>query len=182
MDIVKTSKTEGKALEAIKIIKQLYAVEKEAREKQLSFDNIKQLRQEKAKPIVEAFNQWLHQALLTVPPQGPAAKAMQYALNQWPALLPYLEKGELMIDNNAVENAIRPFALGRKNWLFLGNERGATAAANTYSLIMTAKANQCDPYLYLRYLLEQLPCCKTDEQRRLLLPQHCKVILQTGLN
>jgi hypothetical protein len=86
-----------------------------------------------------------------------------------------------MIDNNHVENVIRPFALGRKNWLFMGNERGAIAAANIYSLIMTAKANQLDPYRYLRYLLEQLPRCKTDEQRKLLLPQHCKAILQTDL-
>lgn len=79
-----------------------------------------------------------------------------------------------MIDNNTVENAIRPFALGRRNWLFLGNERGGKAAANIYALIMTAKANQLEPYCYLRYLLTELPTCKTQEQLQLLLPQHCK--------
>lgn len=174
MDIVKTNKTEGKAFEAVKIIKQLYVIEKEAREKQLSFYEIKQLRQEKANPIIEDFKNWLEKTLLGTPPQSPLAKAIKYALNQWSALNTYLNNGELMIDNNLVENAIRPFALGRKNWLFLGNERGATAAAHIYSLIMTAKANQIEPYRYLRYLLEQLPLCKTDEQRILLLPQHCK--------
>jgi len=181
MDIVKVNKAEGKAWEAVKIIKRLYAIEKEAREKQLTFDKIQALRQEKAKPIINDFKSWFEKTLLGVPPQSPLAKAIQYALNQWPALTSYLDNGELMIDNNAVENAIRPFALGRKNWLFLGNERGATAAANIYSLIMIAKANHIDPYHYLRYLLEQLPLCKTDEQRTLLLPQHCKAALQAVL-
>ena len=176
-DIVKISKIEGKAFEAIKIIKQLYAIEKQARENALSFDKIKMLRQEKARPIIDDFKNWLETTLLSVPPQSPLAKAIHYALNQWPALTTYLEKGELMIDNNVIENAIRPFALGRRNWLFMGNARGAIAAANIYSLIMTAKANQVDPYRYLRYLLEHLPHCKTDEQRALLLPQHCKAIL-----
>ena len=173
MDIVKIDKTEGKAFEVIKIIKQLYALEKEMREKQLSFDDVKQERQQKAKPIIEYFKNWLEQTLTGVPPQSPIAKAIGYALNQWPMLLTYLESGELMIDNNHVENAIRPFALGRKNWLFLGNERGAKAAANIYSLIMTAKANQLEPYRYLRYLLQKLPHCKTDEQRTALFPPNC---------
>jgi len=86
-----------------------------------------------------------------------------------------------MIDNNLIENAIRPFALGRKNWLFMGNERGAQAAANIYSLIMTAKANQVEPYRYLRYLLEKLPHCQTDEQRTALLPHACKAVLLADL-
>ena len=181
MDIVKANKNEGKAFEAITIIKQLYALEKQAREEQLNVDEIKKLRQEKAKPIINHFKDWLDTTKATVPPQSPLAKAIQYALNQWHGLLTYLENGELMIDNNCVENAIRPFALGRRNWLFMGNERGAKAAANIYSLIMTAKANDVDPYRYFRYVLAQLPLCETDEQRKLLLPQHCKEILQTNL-
>jgi len=181
MDIIKVNKTEGRAFEAVKIIKQLYVIEKEAREKQLSFDAIKQLRQEKAKPIINHFKSWLEKIVLGVPPQSPLAKAIQYALNQWPLLLTYLVNGELMIDNNAVENAIRPFAIGRRNWLFMGNERGAKAAATIYTLIMIAKANQLEPYRYLRYCLEQLPCCNTDEQRQLLLPQHCQAALQADL-
>jgi len=115
MDIVKINKTEGKAFEAIKIIKQLYAIEKQARESQLAFDGIKSLRQAKAKPIIDEFKNWLEKTLLGVPTQSPLAKAIQYTLNQWSMLLTYVDKGELMIDNNPVENAIRPFALGRKN-------------------------------------------------------------------
>lgn len=181
MDIVKVNKTEGKAWEAVRIIKQLYVIEKEVRENQLPFDKIKALRQEKAKPIIDGFKTWLEKTLIGAPPQSPLAKAIQYALNQWATLNTYLENGELMIDNNVIENNIRPFALGRRNWLFMGNERGATAAANIYSLIMMAKANQIDPYRYLRYLLEQLPLCKKDEQRELLLPQHCKAVMQAKL-
>ncbi len=181
MDIVKINKAEGKALEAVNIIKQLYCLEKQARENQLPLSEIKQLRHEKSKPILGRFKIWLEETLLGAPPQSPLAKAIQYTLNQWTALNTYLESGELMIDNNAVENAIRPFAIGRKNWLFLGNERGATAAATIYSLIMTAKANLLEPYRYLRYLLEQLPRCQNDEQRRWLLPQHCKAVLQADL-
>ena len=114
MDIVKAHKNEGKAFEAIKIIKQLYQLEKQAREEQLNVDEIKKLRQEKAKPIINHFKNWLDTTQAIVPPQSPLAKAIQYALNQWHGLLIYLDNGELMIDNNHVENAIRPFALGRK--------------------------------------------------------------------
>ncbi len=76
-------------------------------------DEITQLRQEKAKPVIDGFKIWLEKTFLGAPPQSPLAKAIQYAQNQWHTLLTYLDKGELMIDNNAVENAIRPFALGR---------------------------------------------------------------------
>ena len=174
VEIIKANKKARKAAEAVNLIKQLYAIESEAKVQQLTIEGTQQLRQEKAKPILERFKLWLEETFKIVPPQSPIAKTIQYTLNQWNSLVTYIEHGELMIDNNAVENAIRPFALGRKNWLFLGNERGGKAAANIYSLIMTAKANQIEPYRYLRYLLTELPKCKTQEQLQLLLPQHCK--------
>jgi transposase len=180
MEIVKVTKTQGQAWEAVKRIRQLYAIEREAQEQ--SWTIVQQMRQAKAKPLIDDFKQWLEKTLLSTPPQSPLAKAIQYALNQWPLLLTYLDNGELRIDNNAVENAIRPFALGRKNWMFMGNERGAVAAANIYSILMTAKANQLEPYCYLRYLLEQLPSCKTDEERQLLLPHYYKTRLKTDQN
>lgn len=102
MDIVKANKNEGKAFEAIKIIKQLYQLEKQAREEQLNVDEIKKLRQEKAKPIIHHFKNWLDTTQAIVPPQSPLAKAIQYALNQWHGLLTYLDNGELMIGR--VEN------------------------------------------------------------------------------
>ena len=183
VEIIKASKKAKKAEEAVNIIKQLYAIESEAKAQQFNTQATQQLRQEKAKPLLERFKLWLEETLKTVPPQSPIAKAIQYTLNQWGSLIAYIEDGELMIDNNAVENIIRPFALGRKNWLFLGNERGGKAAANIYSLIMTAKANQIEPYRYLRYLLTELPKCKTQKELQLLLPQYCKEkLLQPNLN
>lgn len=84
----------------------------------------------------------------------------------------YLEDGRLRPDNNLAENAIRPFAVGRKNWLFSGHSRGANASAAIYSLMETAKANGLEPYRYLRYLFEHLPAATTDAQRMALLPQY----------
>lgn len=84
----------------------------------------------------------------------------------------YLEDGRLRMDNNLAENAIRPFAVGRKNWLFSGSPRGAHASAVLYSLIETAKANGLEPYAYLRLLFERLPCATTDSERKALLPQY----------
>ena len=83
----------------------------------------------------------------------------------------YLEDGRLRPDNNLAENAIRPFAVGRKNWLFSGHPRGADASATIYSLIETAKANGLEPYRYLRHLFEHLPAATTDAQRKALRPQ-----------
>lgn len=84
-------------------------------------------------------------------------KAVNYCLNQWSRLDNYIEDGHAGIDNNVVENAIRPFVLGRKNWLFSGTQEGARASALLFSLIETAKANNLEPYAYLRYLFEKLP-------------------------
>lgn len=115
VEIIKANKKARKAADAVNLIKQLYAIESEAKVQQLTIEGTQQLRQEKAKPILERFKLWLEETLKIVPPQSPIAKAIQYTLNQWNSLITYIEHGELMIDNNAVENAIRPFALGRKN-------------------------------------------------------------------
>ena len=97
-------------------------------------------------------------------------KAISYTLNQWSRLIVYLHDGRLRPDNNLVENAIRPFVVGRKNWLFSGHPRGAEASAFLYSLIETAKVNGLKPYLYMRYLFDQLPLAKTEDDYRSLLP------------
>ena len=95
---------------------------------------------------------------------------MIYTLNEWPKLLVYLTDGRVPIDNNLVENAIRPFVVGRKNWLFSGSPGGAHASACIYSLIETAKANNIEPYWYLRYMLDKLPYAQSDGEFRLLQP------------
>ena len=105
-----------------------------------------------------------------VAPRSASGKALGYLLEQWPKLIRYLEDGRLPIDNNATERAIRPFVIGRRNWLFADTPKGAAASANLYSLIETAKANGIEPYDYLRYLYSELPKANTVEQIESLLP------------
>ena len=160
----------GLADEALDHIGELYRIEKYAREKELAFDQIRDLRQEKAKPILDQFKTWLDTHHSQVPPKSLLGKAIQYALNQWDRLVVYIEAGFLKPDNNVAENAIRPFVLGRKNWLFAGAPKGAEASATFFSLIETARANGLEPYSYLRYLFEKLPFAETESDYLKLLP------------
>ena len=118
-----------------------YAVEKQGRHQGLDPDGIRDLRQRESKPVLDEFKVWLDAKVLVTPPKGLLGKAINYTLNNWKRLLRYLEDGRLRPDNNLAENAIRPFVVGRKNWLFAGSPEGARAAAVFYSLIETAKAN-----------------------------------------
>ena len=97
-------------------------------------------------------------------------KALSYLNNEWDKLICYLQDGRLEIDNNGAENAIRPFVIGRKNWLFSTSVKGVKASANLYSLIETAKANGLEPYAYLRYLFTHLPVADSVEDFEALLP------------
>jgi transposase len=106
------------------------------------------------------------------PPKGLLGMAIQYALARWPKLVRYLEHCSITPDNNAAENAIRPFVVGRKNWLFAGSPSGADAAATIYSLIETAKACGIEPYKYLRFLFEKIPHAKSEADYAALLPQN----------
>ena len=128
------------------------------------------MRQEKAKPIFDDFFKWLSKKSLQVVPKSLLGKAVSYALGQWNRLLVYLDHPAMTPDNNLAENAIRPFVIGRKNWLFAGTPDGAKASADLYSLIETAKANRLEPYKYLRYLFEKIPFAECKEDFRVLLP------------
>ncbi len=119
-ELAKLSKSSVLAHDALKFYKKLYAIEKEARENNLSSDARYLLREEKASPVLEAFKQLLDHNLLKTPEQSKIGKAIHYCLNNWAELTNYLMDGRIEIDNNLIENAIRPFALGRKNWLFHG--------------------------------------------------------------
>jgi hypothetical protein len=110
-----------------------------------------------AKPVLDAWRVWLIETRLKVPDSSGTAKAVDYALRRWPALLRYLDDGTYPIDNNPVENAIRPVALGRKNWLFAGTEAAGRRAAAIMSLIESAKLNGHDPFAYLKDVLTRLP-------------------------
>jgi transposase len=170
-ELVKAHKTPGLAHEALKLYRKLYAVENEARDNQLTPEARYQLRQEKSIPILDAFKKWLDHHLTKTSEQGTLGKAIRYCLSNWLELNNYLKDGRIEIDNNFVENAIRPFALGRKNWLFNGSPAGAKAGAIFYSLIETCKANKIEPYQYLCAMLNRIRECVTEEDYRKLLPQ-----------
>jgi transposase len=170
-DVAKANKTPGLAQEALQFYRKLYAVEKAAREHQLAPEARFKLRQEKSLPILDAFKQWLDHYVVKTAEQSPLGKAMRYAVTHWPKLVNYLKDGRIEIDNNLIENAIRPFALGRKNWLFNGSPAGARAGAAFFSLIETCKANHVDPYRYLRTMLNRIRDCVTEEDYKNLLPQ-----------
>lgn len=170
-DIVKISKTHGLAHEAIKYFRALYKVEKEAREKNLLAHERFILRDEKSRPILTSFKTWLDTHLTKIPVQGKIGEAIRYALGNWELLNNYLKDGRIEIDNNLLENAIRPFAVGRRNWLFMGSPSGAKAGAIFYTLIETCKANNVEPYKYFCAMLHRIRECVTDDDYRKLLPQ-----------
>jgi transposase len=143
------------ASQALGYIGQLYEIEREAAE--LSPAQRRQLRQQRAKPIIDRLQHWLIGKRQQVPEGSATAKAIQYSLKRWGALTRYLDDGAVPIDNNWVENQIRPWALGRSNWLFAGSLRSGQRAANVMSLIQSAKINGHDPYAYLKDVMERLP-------------------------
>jgi hypothetical protein len=151
-EIWKILKKEGVASKAIEIIENLYDIE--ANIKDESSDVKQKFRQEKSKPIIDAFHLWLLTIKPNVHPKGDLDKAIYYVLNQWECLIYYLQDGSVDIDNNATERQIKPFAVGRGNWMFMGSPDGARSAANLYSIIETAKLNHRNPEGYLKFLLE----------------------------
>jgi transposase len=170
-ELAKSNKNSGLSHEALKFYRKLYAVEKEARDNQLPAELRYQLRQEKSVPTLSAFKKWLDHHLTKTSEQGVIGKAIRYCLSHWNELNNYLKDGRIEIDNNLVENAIRPFALGRKNWLFNASPSGAKAGAIFYSLIETCKANNIEPYKYFCMMLNRIRACKSDDDYRNLLPQ-----------
>jgi len=135
-------------------IAELYAIEKEIRGR--SAMERQGLRNTRSRPMVDAMKPWLEGQLHRVPPRGALAKAIRYALARWPALCRFLDDGRIELDNNSVERAIRPVALGRKNHLFAGSDGGADRWAIVASLLATAKLNQIEPYAYLKDVLERM--------------------------
>jgi hypothetical protein len=140
---------------ALQQIGLLYELEKQV--KDLKPDQRQIIRQQKAVPILDALYQWLLAQRQKVPDGSGTAKAIDYSLKRWAALTRYCEDGDVPIDNNWVENQIRPWALGRSNWLFAGSLRSGQRAAAIMSLIQSAKMNGHDPYAYLKDVLERLP-------------------------
>jgi transposase len=169
---VKNLKGFGKAGEALQTIRDLYVIEKKARNMNLPPELIYEERQQLSKPILDKFELWLQELAPTVPAKSLLGKALNYTLGQWPRLIKYLDDGIIRMDNNLVENDIRPFVVGRKNWLFFEQPGGADAGAILYSLIQTAKVNGLEPYKYFCYIFDKLPGIdvEDDEQMKALLP------------
>jgi len=166
-------KNQAAAHQMVAMIAKLYLIERGA--KDMSPGERWEIRQTQAKPLLEKIKAWLDEKAGKVLPKSLLGKAIRYALNLWPQLTVYLEDGNIPIDNNRAENAIRPFVIGRRNWLFSGSPRGAHASATLYSLIETAKANQLEPWAYLNYLFEKLPTAKSEQALLALLPQNLKM-------
>jgi transposase len=164
----KSSKTATRADQVIQQIAKLYKVERDGQA--LMPEARHQLRQERSLPILAELRAWLDATREQVLPSGKLGEAIAYLDKYWPRLVRYCEDGRLPIDNNPAENAIRPFVIGRKNWMFSATQKGAHASAAIYSLIETVRANGLEPYHYLRHVLKELPKAQSVEDYERLLP------------
>ena len=175
MDILKITKKPGIASTVVNIMSELYKIEQDI--KDLTPEQIYNARQDRAKPIINKLEQTLLHYKDQAPPTSILGKAINYPLNQWKKLVAYLEDGRIRIDNNDCERSIKPFVIGRKNWLFSNSEKGAKASSVIFSIIETCKANNVNTYNYLRYLFENIHTAKTEGQLRAMLPYNIDTAL-----
>ncbi len=173
VEVGKASKNKNpQATYVLKLIAKMYAIEKTLTG--ISSKERYRARLEQTGPILDKLKTWPDEIFPKVAPKTTLGKALYYLHHQWPRLIAYLENGCYPIDNNPVENTIRPFAIGRKNWLFSSSVAGAKASANLYGLIETAKANGLEPYAYLKQVFADLPNATNFENVDLLLPENIK--------
>jgi transposase len=163
----------GKADEAVSLIGKLYRIEREHKD---ATSEVRHLaRQSSSAPVLAELHAWMLKHTPLVIPKSALGTAMAYMGNLWPQLTRYTERGDLPIDNNRCENAIRPFVIGRKAWLFSDTAAGARSSAVIYSLVQTAKANGLEPYTWLRRVLRDLPAAKSADAVEALLPWNLRV-------
>ena len=170
------------SVQGLEYCNRLFAIERQADEKGLSFEERKPFREEQARPVWEAVLAWAQNAVKQALTKSSLANALNYTLNQAEALQRYLKDSRLEISNNRAERTIKPFVIGRKNWLFSNTPKGAHASAVVYSVIQTAKECRLNLFRYLQYLLETMPSInrnRTEELRKLLpyspdLPEFCR--------
>ena len=164
----------GRADMALNLINRLYGIERDLKD---ACDTERLVaRQQRSQPLLDQLKAWLDKTQPQVAGQTALGRAVNYLASNWRKLVRYVEGGHLPIDNNRAENAIRPFVIGRKNWLFSDTPKGATASAQIYSLIETAKANGQEPYAWLRHILERLPAANSVEDYEALLPWNCSPV------
>lgn len=172
MDVLKagSNKKKGVASRAVALIKDIYKLESAAQKKKLSSEAIQALREEKVTLLFAKLKELCTDAVLRTPPKSLLGIAISYAMKQLPYVENYLEDARLTPDNNTAENAIRPFAVGRKNWLFSGSPSGAHSSAFLYSLVESAKAADLNPYEYLLHVFTKMPTATTPDDFEKLLP------------
>ena len=179
-DILKSlgkKKKNSHAEQIVKIIGKLYKIESYCIEEQYTDDQRKRYRQEHSEPILKDLKTYLDNLCPKTPPQGLLGKAIAYSRNNWPQLTRYLEDGCIPIDNNSVERKIRPFTIGRNNWMFCQNSNGAKASANLYSLIESAKLYELKIFDYLKYVFERLSRAQSPKDYEQLTPKYCHHLL-----
>ena len=158
---------------AMQEIQKLYAIERNCKEQNLSFDKIKAMRQQQAVPTLTALGKWMKEQYVQTTPKSSIGKALAYSIERWEKLSRYAEDGMLNIDNNPVENSIRPVALGRKNYLFAGSHEAAKRSGMLYSLLGTCKMHNIEPYAWLKNVLTRIPNHPINKIKELL-PHHWK--------
>ena len=150
------------------MIGRLYDIEREARNKNLAYDEIKILRQEQSVVIIGEIARWLSKQSGEVLPKSGIGMAINYTLNLWPRLIRYPDDGRFNIDNNLIENSIRPVALGRKNYLFAGSHESAQRGAVIYSLLATCQIRGVEPFIWLKNALDKIPDYPANQLEKLL--------------
>ena len=169
------------AKEGLDFCNQLFAIEQEL--KDATPEERYEARIQRSRPVLDAFLVWLKYQSPRVLPKSAFGQAIQYCRNQWDKLEAFMQDGRLEIDNNRSERSIKPFVIGRKNWLFANTPRGAKASAAIYSIVETAKENGLNPFAYLTYLFEQLPNVDINDPSIIdsllpwspALPEYCRV-------
>jgi transposase len=153
---------------ALEQMQQLYAIERHCKEKNLTDQQKQAVRQQQAVPILEHLGKWMKEQYVQVLPKSPIGQALAYSIERWGKLSIYTTNGMLCIDNNPVENSIRPVAIGRKNYLFAGSHEGAKRSAMLYSLMGTCKMNHVNPFTWLKEVLTKLPSYPVNKIKDLL--------------
>lgn len=169
-DAAKLNRKDSRAHRGLGYIQKLYEIENRLRSENLDPDIFVKRRKKESEPVLDKFHDWLVQTKPQLVPSSRIRKAVDYTLKEWDRLIRYLEVEFLTPDNNEIERAIRPFVIGRKNWLFSNTPRGAHASAAMYSLVESAKANGIEPYHYLRFLFTRLPGIIERDELKSLLP------------
>lgn len=177
VDIAKSTKKEGLSHQIVALINSLYNIERGLNDNNATPTSIFFARLKEAKPILAQIKTLLDEAQLKVPPKSPLGAALFYSLTHWEALNAYLYDGRLEIDNNRSERAIKPFVIGRKNWLFHGNDIGARSGSILFSFIETCKQHQIDAFSWLKYALTNIHLADTMEKLEKLLPYNIDPLL-----